>query len=88
MRGCQPWPMRYSEPYKRPKMRNNESIRLTIVWHTRNQEMIRRIRQRFGIPARMTVNRETQADIRPADFSLLEECARRGFIELRRKPPG
>ena len=69
-------------------MNGNGILRLTVCWLTRNPDTIRRIRQRFGIPAHMTVNRETQADIRPADLPLLEECARRGFVELRRKPPG
>ena len=69
-------------------MTHEKPIPLTVAWRTRNPDTIRRIRQRFSLPGSMTVNRETQAHVLPADLPLLEECARRGLIELRRKPPG
>ena len=66
-------------------MRNNKPIRLTIVWHTRNQEMIRRIRERFHIPSGMTINRETLATVESENMELLREVERRGFIGIRFK---
>ncbi len=61
-------------------------VKLTVYWATRNAEANAKIRQRFGIPAGMTVNGETVAEIREEDMPLLEETARRGFIQIRYKP--
>lgn len=66
----------------------NDTIRLTVVWNTRNGETIRRIRERFGLPSGMSINRETPATVRKEDMGLLEECARRGFIGIRYKGDG
>lgn len=61
-------------------------VKLTVYWATRNAEANAKIRQRFGIPAGMTLNGETVAEIREEDMPLLEETARRGFIQIRYKP--
>ena len=49
------------------------SIRLTVVWRTRNPETIRRIREKFNLPPGMTINRETPAFISPEEMELLRE---------------
>lgn len=54
-----------------------------IYWKTRNREAVRQIRLKFGMPFRTTVNGETEADIGESLIPLLEETARRGFIEIR-----
>lgn len=61
---------------------------LTVYWQTGDTATQERIRQRFGIPHGMTVNGETEADIRNDDIPLLEETARRGFIQIRYKKQG
>lgn len=58
---------------------------LVIYWRAEDPEARRRIRERFGIPLGMTVNGETRAAIRDEDIPLLEETARRGYIEIRHK---
>ena len=35
--------------------------------------------------SKMSVNRETEADIKEDDMELLRECERRGFIKIRIK---
>lgn len=65
-------------------MKSN-SIRLTIVWRTRNQDIIRRIREKFNLPPGMTLNRETTAFVSPEEMELLREVERRGFIGIRSK---
>lgn len=59
-------------------------IRLTVYWCTKDEGIIMKIRERFGLPSHMTVNGETDARIRDEDFPLLEETARRGFIQIRK----
>ncbi len=59
---------------------------LVIFWRAKDPEARRRIRERFGIPPGMTVNGETRSVIRDVDIPLLEETARRGYIEIRNKP--
>lgn len=61
------------------------SVRLTIVWRTRNQEIIRRIREKFHLPPGMTINRETTAFVFQEEMKLLREVERRGFIGIRFK---
>lgn len=48
---------------------------------------IRRIQERFGIEAVVTVNGETwpPVEIRDDDWELLLETERRGFIQIRHK---
>lgn len=66
---------------------NNEPIRLTIVWQIRNQDTIRRIREKFHIPPGMTINRETTAfvSVSPKEIEQLKELERKGFIGIRFK---
>ena len=61
-------------------------VRLTIYWITNDRATNNKIRERFGIPYTMTVNGETEADIREEDMPLLEETQKRGFIQIRYKP--
>lgn len=61
---------------------------ITIYWERKASSKIkRRIRERFGIDGAETVNGETQANIRPEDMPDLEECRRRGFLQIRIKKP-
>lgn len=60
-------------------------MELTIYWITRNRKYIDRIKERFGIQPYMSVNRETPCIIKPEDLHLLEETARLGFIQIRKK---
>lgn len=60
-------------------------MRLTIYWSTKDESIRARIRNRFGTPCGMTVNKETQAEIRDEDMELLRETERRGFIQIRFK---
>ena len=61
-------------------------VKLTIYWVTNDKSIKERIRQRFGLPVGMTVNGETDADIKEEDMPVLEETQRRGFIQIRYKP--
>lgn len=66
-------------------------MKVTIYWDTRHlnpkdaPEIKRRIRERFGIPQYTTVNGETTCEIKDEDLPLLQETARRGFIQIRNK---
>lgn len=60
-------------------------VHLTIYFNTSDAEIIDKIRKRFNIPPGMTVNGETESDIKEEDMPLLEETARRGFIKIRYK---
>ncbi len=60
---------------------------LAIYWKTKDADTILRIRRRFGLTRDTTVNGETYAVVSDADMPMLEETARRGFVELRRKTP-
>lgn len=60
-------------------------MKRTIYWVTRDKDVIRRIRERFNIPRHTTVNGETRAEIADEDMDLLEEVAKRGFIQIRNK---
>lgn len=58
--------------------------KLTIYWPSRiSSELEKTIRDRFGITGGTTVNGETPAEIKDEDLPVLEDTARRGFIELR-----
>lgn len=61
-----------------------EKIKLVVCWSTKDEETIRRIRQRFGMPKYTTINGWTPAEILEEDMPLLEETARRGFISILR----
>lgn len=60
-------------------------MNLTVYWKTKDREAIRKIRERFGIPDYTTINGETPCDIKDEDLPLLQETARRGFIQIRNK---
>lgn len=60
-------------------------MKLTIYWVTKDESIRARIRKRFCIPWGMTVNKETQVEIRDEDMELLREVERRGFIQIRFK---
>lgn len=62
-------------------------IKLTICWLAKGRihENLVNIRQRFGISDYMSINKETRCEIEEEDIELLEECERRGFIEIRYK---
>lgn len=61
-----------------------EKIKLVVYWNTRDEETIKKIRQRFGMPTYTTINGWTPAAILEEDMPLLEETARRGFISIMR----
>lgn len=60
-------------------------MELTIYWITRNPKTINDIRVRFGIQPYMSINRETPCIIKTEDLHLLEETAKLGFIQIRKK---
>lgn len=60
-------------------------MKLTIYWVTRLPDIVRRIRDKFNIPPYVSVNYETECEIRNEDLPLLQETARRGFIQIRNK---
>ena len=60
-------------------------MKLTIYWKTKDKECIERIRELFSLPPYMTINGETQADIKDEDMEILKETASKGFIEIRHK---
>lgn len=57
-----------------------KKIKLVVYWNTKDKEIIKRIRQRFGMPTYTTVNGYTPAEILEEDTPLLAETAKRGFI--------
>lgn len=61
-------------------------MNVTIYWKTKNEDTIRRIRERFCIEPYMSVNGETPTEIKDEDFPVLREVERRGFISIRFKP--
>lgn len=61
-------------------------MKVTIYWENKSTSVIRkRIRDRFGIPHYMSVNGETEAEIREEDMPDLMELVKRSFISLRNK---
>lgn len=60
-------------------------MRVTIYWVTRLPDIVRRIREKFNIPSYTSVNYETECEIRDENLPLLQETARRGFIQIRNK---
>lgn len=60
-------------------------VKLTVYWLTKDKEAIAKIRERFGIPEGISVNGETNAEIREDMMPLLEETAKRGFLQIRYK---
>lgn len=62
-------------------------MKLTICWTARGRQkrFYEDICKKFGIPSYMSVNHETPCDIRDEDLPLLQECEKRGFIQIRNK---
>ncbi|MDD3038862.1 hypothetical protein [Bacteroides sp.] len=61
-------------------------MKVTIYWVTKDEAIIKRIREKFGIDDYTSVNGETPAEIKDDDIALLRETEKRGFIQLRFKP--
>lgn len=59
--------------------------KVVVYWVTRDQNVIRKIREKFGITGPTSVNGETIAEIDDGMMELLKETERRGFIQLRNK---
>lgn len=62
-------------------------IKLVICWLALGRKKANhdKICQRFGISDYMSVNKETRCEIEEEDMELLEECQRRGLLEIRYK---
>ena len=60
-------------------------MKCVIYWRTKDGPARWKICRRFGIHYHVTVNGETQADIREEDVDLFRETARRGYFEIRFK---
>jgi hypothetical protein len=65
-----------------PTEPNGEKI--VIYLNTKDEEAIRMIRERFGIPRYTTVNGQTPAILPTDDIVMFEETARRGYFTYRR----
>lgn len=59
--------------------------KVTIYWITRYTPYFDAIVEKFGMQRYMSVNRETEVEIKDEDMELLRECERRGFIQIRIK---
>lgn len=66
--------------------KNRTGMKVTIYWNTKDEEKIKRIRERFGIGGYTNVNGESPAEIKDEDIDLLRETEKRGFIQIRFKP--
>lgn len=64
---------------------DNRTSAITIYWQTKNKRTIKAIVERFEMPKCMSINRETECIIRSNDLRLLQECEKRGFIQIRNK---
>lgn len=60
-------------------------MKITIYWGTRDPDIIGKIRDKFNIPHHISVNYETECEIKDEYFPLLKETERRGFIQNRNK---
>lgn len=61
-------------------------VRWRIEWRTKDMRAIRRIRERFNMPQKMSVNMRTPIDIEPEgeDYELLLDIERRGWLRIER----
>lgn len=66
--------------------KNRTGMKVTIYWSTKDEEKIKRIRERFGIGDYTSLNGESPAEIKDEDIDLLRETEKRGFIQIRFKP--
>lgn len=60
----------------------DSKIAVVIRWNTWNRTTIEKMAKRFGFEPYVSVNRKTGAFIRKEDMNLLEECEKRGIIEI------
>lgn len=66
-------------------------MRTTIYWNTNHLDpkeiprVKKKIRDRFNIPAYISINGETTCDIKEEDMELLREVESRGYIQIRNK---
>ena len=59
-------------------------MKVTIFWHSKDDNINKRIREKFGIPKYITLNWTTpNVEIKDEDMPLLLETERRGFIRVR-----
>ena len=56
----------------------------TIYWRIKDPAIIKKIRDRFGLPKGMTVNGISECDVKDEDWDLFKETDNRGFIQVRR----
>lgn len=56
-----------------------------IYFRVNDYELIRKIKERFGIKEGITVNGECYTSISPDDWDLFQETGNRGFFDLRNK---
>lgn len=61
----------------------SNEIKIIIHWNTKDEEAIRMIRERFGIPRYTTVGGQTPAVLPTDDIVMFEETARRGYFTYR-----
>lgn len=61
-------------------------MKVAIYWTTKEQDKIARIRKRFNLPDGMTVNGETNAEIKEEDLPVLRLTEKMGYIQIRIKP--
>lgn len=60
----------------------DSKIAVVIKWNILSRATIEKMARRFGFEPYVSVNRKTGAFIKKEDMDLLEECARRGIIEI------
>lgn len=60
-------------------------MKQTIYWTTKDQTKMSMIREKFNIPTYVTVNGETECDIKDSDIELLRDVERWGYIQIRNK---
>lgn len=60
----------------------DSKIAVVIRWNTWNRTTIEKMDKRFGFEPYVSVNRKTGALIKREDMNLLEECEKRGIIEI------
>lgn len=62
----------------------SNEIKIVIHWNTKNDDAIRMIRERFGIPRYTTVNGQTPTVLPTDDIVMFEETAKRGYFTYQR----
>lgn len=62
----------------------SNEIKIVIHWNTKNDDAIRMIRERFGIPRYTTVIGQTPAVLPTDDIVMFEETAKRGYFTYQR----